>query len=193
MNLIFTFAFINGKIINMIGEVIFILCKGSELMKENTCCFTGHRHIPPKEKPEITLALKTVITNLYEKGVRRFEAGGALGFDTLAAKAVLNLRRKLPGMELILILPCQTQTRGWTPEDTAEYERIKAQANLVVYTSTAYSRGCMYKRNRRLVDDSSICVCYLTQDKGGTAYTVKYAESKKLSIINLANIVGNTE
>ena len=83
-------------------------------------------------------------------------------------------------------LPCLTQTRGWRPEDIAEYERIKAQADKVVYTAQQYTRGCMHKRNRHLVDNSSVCVCYLNRESGGTAYTVRYARKKGLEIINLA-------
>ena len=48
------------------------------------------------------------------------------------------------------------------------------------------TQGCMYKRNRHLVDHSGICVCYLTKDSGGTAYTVRYARTHGLEIINLA-------
>ena len=90
-------------------------------------------------------------------------------------------------MKLILVLPCLTQTRGWREEDVAEYERIKAQADKGVYISQQYTPGCMHKRNRHLVDNSGICVCYLTQESGGTAYTVRYAEQKGLEIINCAD------
>ena len=60
------------------------------------------------------------------------------------------------------------------------------RSDKVVYTARQYTRGCMFKRNRHLVDNSSVCVCYLTKDSGGTAYTVDYAEKKGLEIINLA-------
>lgn len=155
-------------------------------MRENTCCFTGHRQIPPGAQAEIKGKLERVITDLYQKGVRCYEAGGALGFDTLAAQTVIRLREKCPGMELILALPCQTQTRGWRPEDIAEYERIKAQADEVIYTAQQYTKGCMHIRNRYMVDHSGICVCYLTKDSGGTAYTVRYAEQNGIEIINIA-------
>lgn len=68
-----------------------------------------------------------------------------------------------------------------------EYERIKAQADKVVYTAQQYTSGCMHRRNRHLVDNSSVCVCYLTKDSGGTAYTVQYAERQELKIINIAH------
>ena len=155
-------------------------------MRKQTCCFTGHRQIPAEKRAEIADRLECVIVNLYQRGIRYYGAGGALGFDTLAAQAVIHLRESCSSMKLILVLPCLAQTRGWRPEDVAEYERIKDLADKVVYTSQEYSRGCMHKRNRHLVDNSGVCVCYLTDDSGGTAYTVKYAEKQGLEIINVA-------
>ena len=81
----------------------------------------------------ITNKLECTITALYQTGVRYYGAGGALGFDTLAAQAVLRLRESCHGMKLILVLPCLTQTKGWRPEDVVEYKRIKAQADKSVF------------------------------------------------------------
>ena len=155
-------------------------------MRNETCCFTGHRKVPPEERAGITDRLERVIISLYQQGIRAYEAGGALGFDALAASTVIRLRRDYPDMKLILVLPCLTQTRGWPAADVAEYERIKGLADRVVYTSQAYTAGCMHKRNRHLVDNSSVCVCYLNRKNGGTAYTVDYAAKQRLEIINLA-------
>ena len=155
-------------------------------MREQTCCFTGHRQLPSEEQAEIANRLERVIAALYQKGIRYYGAGGALGFDTLAAQTVLRLRESCPGMKLILVLPCLTQTRGWRPGDVTEYERIKAQADKVVYTDQQYTPGCMHRRNRHLVDHSGVCVCYLNRENGGTAYTVRYAEKQRLEVINLS-------
>ena len=155
-------------------------------MRNETCCFTGHRQLLSEERAEIGTMLESVITALYQKGIRYYGAGGALGFDCLAAQTVLKLKSSYPSIKLILVLPCLTQTRGWRPEDIDEYERIKAQADKVVYTAQQYTPGCMHKRNRHLVDHSGVCVCYLTREKGGTAYTVRYAEKQGLEIINIA-------
>ena len=123
-----------------------------------------------------------------EQGYRYFGCGGALGFDTLAAQTVLRLREIYPEIRLILVLPCRDQTRGWKQADVAEYERIMKAADKVTYTSEQYYSGCMHKRNRHLVDNSSLCICYLTEQSGGTAYTVNYARSQGLSIINVAEL-----
>lgn len=154
-------------------------------MKEKTCCFTGHRSIPIPQIPILKSKLKTTIIECIEKGYCYFGAGGALGFDTLAAQTVLKLKETYPQIRLILVLPCLTQTKGWKEADIEKYERIKGLADKVVYTSQAYTQGCMFKRNRHLVDCSSLCIAYLTKDEGGTAYTVRYAAQKGVSVINL--------
>lgn len=120
------------------------------------------------------------------RGYCYFGAGGALDFDTLAAQTVLELKRAYPDIKLILVLPCQDQTRGWAQADIEEFEHIKAAADKVVFTSNEYYSGCMHKRNRHLVDNSSLCICYLTEQSSGTAYTVDYARSRGLRIINVA-------
>ena len=109
-----------------------------------------------------------------------------MGFDTLAANVVIKLRSKYPDIKLILVLPCKTQTRGWKQSDIDEYKRIIKDADKVVYTSENYYSGCMHKRNRHLVNNSSLCICYLTEDNGGTFYTVNYAKQNGLSIVNIA-------
>ena len=97
-----------------------------------------------------------------------------------------KLKQKYPNIKLILVLPCKSQTRGWRQSDIDEYERIMKQADKVVYTSEDYYNGCMQKRNRHLVDGSSLCIAYLTKETGGSAYTVKYAEKNALTVINIA-------
>ena len=155
-------------------------------MKEKTVCFTGHRTIPMLKKWKIEKKLKETLEALIDNGYCYFGAGGALGFDTIAAQTVLELKKKHPEIKLILVLPCKNQTRGWEEKDVTVYESIIEQADKVVYTQEHYDRGCMLKRNRHLVDNSSVCVAYLTEEKGGTAYTVNYANQKGVKVINIA-------
>lgn len=154
-------------------------------MKNQTVCFTGHRKIPPEQAGALGRRLKSTLIQLINDGYRYFGAGGALGYDTLAAQTVLELKTQYPDVKLILVLPCLSQTRGWSARDIEIYEDIKNKADKVVYTSQEYTKGCMHKRNRHLVDNSSVCVCYLTESTGGTAYTVDYARKNNLTVINL--------
>ncbi len=157
-------------------------------MKEKTCCFTGHRDIQKQDYTVLKKRTKDAIVSLINKGVVYFGAGGAIGFDTLAAETVLELKKIYPQIKLILVLPCYEQARGWKTADVEKYNNIKEQSDKIVYTSNNYYQGCMHIRNRHLVDNSGYCICYLKKSFGGTAYTVKYAKQKGLTILNLFDI-----
>ena len=155
-------------------------------MKTQTCCFTGHRNIPVSECAAIQKRLDSEIRSLINQGFCDFIAGGALGFDTMAALSVLSLKAEFPKTRLILALPCRDQAKHWGKEDKKIYDQIHEKADEVVYSSDAYYPGCMWKRNRYMADRSAFCVCWLTEAKGGTAYTVRYATQKGVPVVNLA-------
>ena len=155
-------------------------------LRAKTCCFTGHRSLSHEEKLGAAVRLRRVIKEQIKAGIVFCGAGGALGFDTLAAQTILKIKKEHPQLRLILVLPCEDQTRGWCSEDIMVYEDIKRRSDKVVYVSREYTPDCMHRRNRHLVDHSGTCICYLTKNSGGTAYTVDYARRKGLRIINLA-------
>ena len=101
-------------------------------MKNQTCCFTGHRKIPLDQLESVTQRLRDAVIASIKDGYLYFGAGGALGFDTLAAQTVLDLKKDYPQIKLILVLPCKTQTRGWKHEDIEEYNRIMDAADKVL-------------------------------------------------------------
>lgn len=155
-------------------------------MMEKTCCFTGHRSISSNQKSKIAERLEAELIRQIEQGYMYFGAGGALGFDTVASLTVLRLKVLYSHIKLILVLPCLAQSKGWAKEDQIVYEKIKNNADKIVYVSEIYTSGCMLKRNRHLVDHSSLCICYLNKSSGGTAYTVEYAKKQGKAIINIA-------
>ncbi len=152
-------------------------------MKTKTCCFTGHREILEEDRVTIRDSVREEIISLIEKGVRYFGAGGARGFDTIAAETVLELKSLYPHIKLILILPCNNQTRGWKEEDIEKYNRIRERADKIKILSQEYYNGCMHARNRHMVDHSAYCICYCRKSGGGAAYTVEYAKEKNINII----------
>lgn len=144
--------------------------------KERTCCFTGHRTICPDQYPDIQKRLASQVEQLILQGVCVFAAGGAIGFDTLAAEVVLELRNKYPQIKLILVLPCAGKV-------SPKREQIMAQADEVRVLAAQYHAGCMQVRNRYLVEHADYCLCYRVKDTGGTAYTAEYAMKKGLNMI----------
>lgn len=156
--------------------------------RAQTCCFTGHRVFRAGEQPAVQDALEACVCRLYrEHGVRYFGAGGALGFDMLAAETVLRLRDgPLSALRLILVLPCADQADRWRTADRAKYELLKERADKTVVLAGGYAPGVMQARNRYLVEHSGWCVCYQYKAKGGTAYTVDYARRLGLPVFNCA-------
>lgn len=154
--------------------------------RENTCCMTGHRKLPAGQEALIKEKVKAAVRTLLAKGVTHFEIGGAIGFDTLAEEAVLEMKEENAAISLHLILPCKDQEKKWSSAEKEAYRRILAEADEVVCLAEHYFKGCMLKRDRRLVDDSAHCICFLTQEDGGTKYTVNYALKHKLNVINIA-------
>lgn len=155
------------------------------IAKDKTCCFTGHRMLPNNQNI-LKSALKDVLTTLIKEGVCYFGCGGARGFDTLAALTVLDFKKQYPNIKLILVLPCRNQTKNWNRRDIELYNTVLASADKITYEADDYYEGCMLDRNRHLIDYSNHCVAYYDgRERGGTAYTVKYASKNGLNIYNI--------
>ena len=65
-------------------------------MRERTCCFTGHRELPVWGRKELAAKLEDTIIGLIDRDIRFYGAGGARGWDTLAAQTVLRLKGRYP-------------------------------------------------------------------------------------------------
>ena len=144
--------------------------------------------MPPDDTNSIRQRLIQTIDHLYSEGITIYYVGGAQGFDALAAETVIERRAALSDLRLIVVAPHDGHTSRWSPEEQVRYERIKKSADDALSLAAHYFRGCMQVRNRYMVDRSSVCVCYLTESKGGTVNTVKYAAKRGLRIYNLANL-----
>jgi len=152
---------------------------------EKTVCFSGHRNIPASEYPRMEALLVQAIDAQLTKDFSRFICGGALGFDTLAAQAVLAARAYNPQVKLVLALPYKGQYKSWLPADQTLYLEICARADEVHYIAEAYTPACMLARNRFMVDRSDLLLAYCSKPSGGTAYTVQYAIKSNVPWINL--------
>ena len=156
-------------------------------MSEKAVCFTGHRTLSGS-RDAIEGQVHTLLKQKIQQGYHCFYAGGARGFDALAAETVLKLKEERPDLTLVLVLPFAepySHETGWTPEDIAEHQTIRARADTVVLMRDTYRPGCYYQRNRYLVDHASLVIAYQNNSSGGTAYTTKYAKAQGLPVLNL--------
>ena len=152
-----------------------------------TCAFTGHRNIKYEHKARMADLLCRAINYAYEKGCRKFITGGALGFDTEAARQVLKFRINHPDVELILFLPCLDQDSSWTVGQQDSYGYILSAANEVRYVSDVYDKTCMKRRNQAMAEECDLMIAYVGRDRSGSSQTLRMARSLGKEAYNLYN------
>lgn len=152
-------------------------------------CFTGHRELTNTEIHIISHRLTFLLKKLIlEHELTNCFAGGAVGFDTVAAKNVLSLKDDYPSLKLHLILPCQGQEKSWNVLQKQEYEIIKERADTVRVLAPFFYNGCMQARNRELLRNTDLCIAYLRKGtkSGGSLNTVLQATKLGIPVINIA-------
>ena len=163
---------------------------------KQSCVFTGHR---PQGLPmggdeaaaEMAVLKQRLLISVEQAvrcGVETFYAGGAMGFDMLAAETVITLRDWFPRLILNLALPSRTQSERYPPEQRQRYQRLMMFADGVWYASQAdNSVVSMSMRNRYMVEHADCCIAFLSSASGGTFQTVRYARKRGLPVLNLAD------
>ena len=146
------------------------------------CAFTGHRNLAGTDFDEHLL--ERVVRNLAMNGVTRFLCGMAVGFDLKAAQAVLALKGSYD-VELVACLPCANQSERFSLKNKILYDEVLSRCDEIVVLESEYTRGCMQRRDRYIVDNCDTLVCFLRKDSGGTFYTVNYARKANKKIIEI--------
>ena len=158
---------------------------------QKSCAFTGHR--PDKfsfgfdeSHPDCIRLRKAIdqsVARLVQAGITTFYTGMALGVDLWAARAVLALREENPALRLVAVQPCATQADRWGEKERETYRSILSQADERICLHESYTRFCMHERNRYMVDRAQyLLAIYDGGESGGTASTVRYAESRRRNI-----------
>ena len=180
---------IMGHCVVLFIYYIFVLqaAKGRISMEKRafTCCFTGHRELPIEKEGEIWQKTYIRVQQLLEQGVKYFGVGGAIGFDTLAAEGMLQVKTLNPQVKIILVLPFKGYQKYWLPGQQERAAKIERQVDKIVYCCDRPSRAAFLIRDRHLVDESAYCIGYCTRSTGGTAYTLRYAEKQGLKVWNI--------
>jgi uncharacterized phage-like protein YoqJ len=169
----------------------------SEINPTHAVCFSGHRpdRLPGKGNPdnsdaqELAAALREHIENAVQRGKHTFLHGVMAGWDIFAAEQIISLKEKFPLICLVSVAPYREQffsrEKCWTPDWVSRAKEICRQTDIGRSLAINYRAGIYYERNRVLVDHSSELISFWDGGKGGTAYTVQYAQSKGLTICNL--------
>jgi len=150
---------------------------------EQTCCFTGNR---PEKLPWGTnesdlrclLAqdrLYTALEEAYGRGYRHFICGMARGSDLYFCRLALELRLKYPEVTVEAAVPYLEQCSSWPEDERRHYQALLNRCDVLTVLSETYTPTCMQKRNRYMVDHSSLVIALYGGAPGGTRSTLLYA------------------
>ncbi|MCH5206510.1 MAG: DUF1273 family protein [Oscillospiraceae bacterium] len=132
---------------------------------------------------ELKQRLSDWIKKLADEGAGEFYSGMALGVDTWAAEAVLELKESRPEIKLIAVIPCPEQDERWSAANRQRYREILERCDKVMTVSPNYHKGCMQKRNRALVEMCDVLLAVYDGKPGGTQFTVNFAQKKGKKVI----------
>ena len=149
------------------------------------CAFTGHRQIKAEHKNLIYKRLDAAIEYAYSLGCRTFLSGGAVGFDTIAAREVLRFKLTHHDVSLIMLLPCVEQDTLWSDRQRDDYGYLLRSADEIQYISDSYDDECMRRRNQALAQRCDIMIAYLSHSRSGAGQTVRMAEKEGKTVFNL--------
>lgn len=160
-----------------------------EIVREKTACFTGHR---PEKLPDmgadnfrrdriIKSMLYKEIYDAVNRGFDTFIVGMQRGVDLWAGEMVLDMASVRP-LHIIAALPYRDMGRNFKCGDKWTFGRIMSSADAVTVISERYTRSCMAERNRFMVDNSSLLIAAVADEKSGTGQTVRYAGKMGLEI-----------
>jgi uncharacterized phage-like protein YoqJ len=144
-----------------------------------TACVTGHRKLKLDFNANL---LEEKLVEIIKSGYRNFLIGMAVGFDSACFK-ILKKLREIYNLKLIACIPCENQEKNFSEKEKIEYFEMLLDADQKIYLSKEYKKNCMNLRNFFMVDNSSLVIAYLKEQKGGTFNTVNYAKRKGKEIV----------
>ena len=123
---------------------------------------------------------------LLARGADTFLCGMALGFDLLCGELLAERKKSVP-LRLVACIPCADQSGAFPPAAKRRYDALLGSCDERVVLHERYETGCMFERNRYMVDRCDLLFAYLREGskKGGTYYTVRYAVRQKKPVFYL--------
>lgn len=69
-----------------------------------------------------------------------------------------------------------TQSEKWCEADQAHWRDLCEQADRITLLSDSYDKGCMFRRNRYMVEHSALLLACYDGQPGGTKMTIDAAK-----------------
>lgn len=161
------------------------------------CAVTGHRPMRFRFKYDerhtdckrLKKRLRDQCMKLYQKGVRQFWTGGAMGVDMWVGEILLGLREtpEYQDLQLFMAIPFQGYDTNWDEHSQHRLQVLLTHCDGCVTLGTANRTSESYRRrNHYMVDRADILLAVYDQEskvRSGTGMTVRYAARQGKPII----------
>lgn len=161
-----------------------------------SCAITGHRPNRFKFKYQenntgckrLKKRLHDQFILLYERGVRRYFVGAALGVDMWSGEILLRLKEQpaYSDIELIVVIPFDGHDSTWDERSKSRLAYLLQHCTESVTVSSHSSPEAYKARNYYMVDHADILLAVYDNDRSirsGTGQTVNYARKRNLPLI----------
>lgn len=148
-------------------------------MSRGSCALTGHRRLKKEFKKQVLFHKLEI---LIQEGCTIFFCGMAMGFDMVACECLLELKKNYI-FKIIACVPAPEQADKYPEKEKEKYFCFLKQCDETIIISESLTSGSYFQRNRYMVDHADFVFAYLYEQRGGTAYTVKYAKQQGKEII----------
>lgn len=145
-----------------------------------------------KEHFALCKKLKKAIQNqccqLYDKGIREFYVGSALGVDLWTSEILINLKQQTAysDLKLFLVIPFSNHTAEWDIRSKKRFQKILAHCNSY-FVQNAQPAPDVYKKcGYYLIEQADVLLAVYddTLDKrSAVGQSVHYAQSRNIPFI----------
>ncbi|MBR2323022.1 MAG: hypothetical protein IKA54_05465 [Clostridia bacterium] len=128
---------------------------------------------------EMSLLEKQLIDIIENEPNCNFYLGGYGNFDKICFDLLSKLKSKYTNIKRVFITPY-----------LYNYDKLKSLSKIYDETmyppiETAPPKFAIDRRNRWMIENSDMLICYITHTFGGAYKTYKYALNKNIKIINI--------
>ena len=146
-------------------------------MNNRICSFCGHRDCDLSLKIQTKNEIMDLIKNV---GINIFYSGGMGAFDNLCESVVCEMKRTYD-IKLCLVVPYFTQQLNKNKEYyTSRYDEI-----IVPDLGDVHYKRAIGVRNKWIVEQSDVLLCYVVRGSGGAYQMLQYARKMNKTIRKL--------
>ncbi len=138
-----------------------------------TVVFIGHNECYNLSEEK----LNSAIINCVNSGVTNFLSGGQGRFDRICARKIFDLKNFYPNIKNSLVIPYPT----FNVFNKQLFDEIILPDGFEKF----HYKAAIPERNKYMVRNSDIAICYITHDWGNAVKTYTFAIKNNLQIITL--------